>query len=183
MKKSRRYINREYILRRDGYICGYCFERKATQVDHIIPVAYAEMNEESNLIACCCDCNLIAGSKVFENIEAKRAYIQEELKTRKWEERRALEKIEPIPLSAVIVEDHKTKVAVYAKKAVPIAPVRIAFLPVTEIPDWVVARKGRTRPKHGLGIGPKKRIRRSKTERSLAGYIEKFLEQFYFENR
>lgn len=82
---KRRKIPRMKILRRDNYICGYCFENQATTVDHIIPVAYKDNPNEDNLIACCTRCNSIAGSKVFSSIQEKRDYINSTIKTSpKW---------------------------------------------------------------------------------------------------
>jgi hypothetical protein len=107
MNKNRRYINRERILERDGYVCCYCFERRATEVDHIMPVAYAEMDEDSNLISSCRDCNAIAGSQVFESIDVKRAYIQAELAKPKWQHRRAMERIDPLPLTMPAAAEQK----------------------------------------------------------------------------
>lgn len=105
----RRYFNHEKILKRDGYICGYCFERRATQVDHIVPVTYLQMNEESNLIACCEDCNRIAGNKVFDSIQEKREYIQGVLKTAKWATRRAAQVVDSLPLNREVEDVSKKK--------------------------------------------------------------------------
>jgi 5-methylcytosine-specific restriction endonuclease McrA len=51
---------RSRILSRDGYTCRYCGERapfvKIT-VDHVVPVDKGGDNEDSNLVACCWECN------------------------------------------------------------------------------------------------------------------------------
>jgi hypothetical protein len=65
---------RRRILERDHYLCRYCNER-ADQVDHIIPYTWSIRNEDSNLVACCGRCNLVAGNKVFDSFDQKRDYI------------------------------------------------------------------------------------------------------------
>lgn len=44
------------ILRRDGYICGYC-GGDATTVDHIIPRSQGGTHSPDNLTAACKSCN------------------------------------------------------------------------------------------------------------------------------
>ena len=70
--------------------CVYCGEDADTK-DHVVPVSYyfngkrtgrhltADFGEE-NLVDCCRECNCMANNKVFDNIQAKREYIQERIK-------------------------------------------------------------------------------------------------------
>lgn len=44
------------VLERDMWICRHCGER-ATQVDHLHPVAHGGNNTSSNLVASCAPCN------------------------------------------------------------------------------------------------------------------------------
>ena len=62
--------------------CGYCFERWATDWDHILPVSYRLDNSEGNLMPCCRRCNGFAGNLIFDSVEAKREYIRCRLKTK-----------------------------------------------------------------------------------------------------
>lgn len=57
-----------------GQTCYYCNEF-ATCIDHIIPVSYGGSNELENLVLSCSLCNLLAGDKVFSNIDEKQSYI------------------------------------------------------------------------------------------------------------
>jgi 5-methylcytosine-specific restriction endonuclease McrA len=43
---------RAAVLKRDNYICFYC-GRKATTVDHLLPVSRGGSDEEENLVAAC----------------------------------------------------------------------------------------------------------------------------------
>lgn len=72
----------EKILRRDGYMCGYCFG-VATEVDHIVPFSHGGPNDKRNLIASCRTCNALAYDAVFNTLEEKRAYIQGQRAARK----------------------------------------------------------------------------------------------------
>jgi 5-methylcytosine-specific restriction endonuclease McrA len=65
-------------------ICGWCFQRVADSVDHMVPRAYKTLgaNRPSNLMPSCMRCNLIASDKVFDSIEEKRAYIVAQLRRR-----------------------------------------------------------------------------------------------------
>lgn len=55
---------RKYILERDDNLCGYC-GNEANSVDHIIPKASGGTDDESNLIACCRNCNSTKGAKTL----------------------------------------------------------------------------------------------------------------------
>jgi len=44
------------VLQRDYYTCHYCAQ-EATTVDHLIPVSKGGTDQESNLVACCVQCN------------------------------------------------------------------------------------------------------------------------------
>jgi hypothetical protein len=52
---------RQRVLKRDGYICGYCGQ-DATEVDHIIARAKGGGHDLDNLIACCKRCNGLKGA-------------------------------------------------------------------------------------------------------------------------
>ncbi|WP_078657955.1 HNH endonuclease [Streptomyces rimosus] len=48
---------RRTILRRDNRTCYLCGDPKASEVDHIIPVAFGGTDEPMNLAACCRTCH------------------------------------------------------------------------------------------------------------------------------
>ena len=47
---------RQRIFERDGYRCRYC-GGPAEVVDHIVAIAHGGTDDDSNLVACCRDCN------------------------------------------------------------------------------------------------------------------------------
>lgn len=47
---------RARILKRDRHTCQYCGD-PATEVDHITPVSRGGSHADTNLVACCTDCN------------------------------------------------------------------------------------------------------------------------------
>ena len=63
--RLRKTVSREArprILQRDGYVCGYCPERKRRKpsslvIDHIIPVKDGGAHEPANFVASCRSCN------------------------------------------------------------------------------------------------------------------------------
>lgn len=58
---------RAMVLDRDGRLCqirGPRCKRRASQVDHIVPLAHGGSNELSNLRAACATCNASTGSQV-----------------------------------------------------------------------------------------------------------------------
>lgn len=57
-----------------GQNCYYCGEF-ATCIDHIVPVSWYRDNDITNLVLSCSLCNIIAGDKVFDNVEDKQEYI------------------------------------------------------------------------------------------------------------
>jgi hypothetical protein len=59
--------------------CAYCFSDWASGWDHFIPVSYRVINSAWNLIPSCKRCNCIAGNRMFNSVEEKRAYINERL--------------------------------------------------------------------------------------------------------
>lgn len=63
------------ILKRDDYICQYCFEG-ATEIDHIIPYSYIPCNLDENLVASCGECNRLASNMVFDSFLDKYMYIK-----------------------------------------------------------------------------------------------------------
>lgn len=88
---SRRIILSVYKLRKqlkesdEPVWCEYC-GLPADTVDHVKPVAYTNAIEHlakisnTKLVYCCRECNSIAGSRVFQSLAAKRAYIQQRLR-------------------------------------------------------------------------------------------------------
>lgn len=58
-----------------GQSCYYCGEF-ATCIDHIIPISYGGGNNIDNLVLSCSLCNLIAGDKVFNDVDEKGDYIR-----------------------------------------------------------------------------------------------------------
>lgn len=63
------------ILEKYHYGCQYCGEA-GSGVDHIIPYSYLNGHGGTdNLVSACQSCNSIAGDKVFESFQEKRAYI------------------------------------------------------------------------------------------------------------
>lgn len=71
------------ILERDGYVCIYC-GADATEVDHIIPYSFIHDNDESNLVSCCRDCNLISHDRIFNSFSDKFAFISKNRSSIHW---------------------------------------------------------------------------------------------------
>jgi len=70
-------LNRETrlkVLGKTNFTCVYCGE-EARHADHIHPYSKGGADDESNLVAACPTCNLIASNHVFASFQAKRAYI------------------------------------------------------------------------------------------------------------
>lgn len=67
----------------DGY-CAYCDgpHTASYHIEHIIPVAVGGTNNISNLAISCPTCNVLAGSKVFPTVMAKRLYVLHKRKPR-----------------------------------------------------------------------------------------------------
>lgn len=89
MRARRRNISqakKAAAIEAGGGICVYC-GAAATVVDHLIPYAYSQDNTPNNLVPSCADCNAIAGSLVFESMEAKRGYIQDQRSKPRWQRR------------------------------------------------------------------------------------------------
>jgi len=74
------------ILERDGYVCAYCLG-EAFEVDHILPWSWNHDDGDNNLIACCTDCNAIAGTKIFSSLEEKYTYINSVRRNKKWQKK------------------------------------------------------------------------------------------------
>jgi hypothetical protein len=75
-------VQRTRILEKYDYLCVYCM-READSVDHIIPWSYLHDSNDENLVACCMECNLIAGDKVFFSFAEKYQYIDRVRKHRR----------------------------------------------------------------------------------------------------
>lgn len=59
---------REFILKRDGWVCAYCqikLDSTNASVDHVIPVSKdkSQSHNPANLRACCRKCNSIKSDK------------------------------------------------------------------------------------------------------------------------
>jgi 5-methylcytosine-specific restriction endonuclease McrA len=52
---------REIVLTRDRFVCSYCAENEADQVDHVIPHSRGGGNGLDNLLAACASCNASKG--------------------------------------------------------------------------------------------------------------------------
>jgi 5-methylcytosine-specific restriction endonuclease McrA len=76
------------IFSRDQYTCVYC-GGLADVIDHVIPYAHSQNNEDTNLVASCKDCNSMVSDKVFSSFDEKKAYILERRNNRKWRKRLA----------------------------------------------------------------------------------------------
>lgn len=82
-KRSR--FNYKKALIRDRYTCQYCGyspsycigDFKPITVDHIHPFKYSGSNRLDNLVACCFECNVMMGAKLFEDFLDKKAYLVE----------------------------------------------------------------------------------------------------------
>ena len=65
---------RRLALERYGHQCVYC-GGKAWQADHITPRSAGGKDVLDNLVACCSQCNEIAGGRVFKDIDEKYLYV------------------------------------------------------------------------------------------------------------
>jgi|SRR6516225_2250354 len=83
------------ILERDQFRCRYCgLDGKASfenalvmSVDFDVPRAHKGKKAPANLVACCRPCNMIKGTRVYENFEEAKKYVlarRQELR-RVWE--------------------------------------------------------------------------------------------------
>ena len=83
------------ILERDQYRCQYCgldglasFENSlAMSVDFVVPRARKGKKDPRNLVACCRDCNMIKGTRIYRSFDEAKAYVlkqREELR-KAWE--------------------------------------------------------------------------------------------------
>ena len=68
-----------YLIEAYGEKCVYCHRNISTQIDHVIPYSYCRYHGLENLRPCCSWCNLIASDNVFEDFDAKYAYIRQQL--------------------------------------------------------------------------------------------------------
>jgi len=60
-------LNRQNILRRDGFTCQYCGARhKVLTIDHVIPRSRGGRDSWENLVAACLDCNVRKGDRTPE---------------------------------------------------------------------------------------------------------------------
>jgi 5-methylcytosine-specific restriction endonuclease McrA len=64
-QRRRIRVNRHRIMRRDGYTCVYCGNKKELTIDHVIPKSKGGDNSWKNLVTCCSPCNLKKGDKLL----------------------------------------------------------------------------------------------------------------------
>jgi 5-methylcytosine-specific restriction endonuclease McrA len=62
------------ILKRDGYACVYCGNKKNITLDHVLPRSRGGNNDWLNLVACCSSCNKFKDDRTPE--EAGMAFIK-----------------------------------------------------------------------------------------------------------
>ncbi len=62
------------ILKRDGYTCVYCGNKKNITLDHVLPRSRGGNNDWLNLVACCSSCNKFKDDRTPE--EAGMAFIK-----------------------------------------------------------------------------------------------------------
>ncbi len=65
-RRSFRRRESKRILERDFYRCRYCNSHIDLAIDHVIPVIQGGDNSESNLVACCRQCNSRKGGRTPE---------------------------------------------------------------------------------------------------------------------
>lgn len=53
------------VLKRDGYVCGYCSEQGST-IDHVLPQSKGGKNTWMNTVAACQPCNAKKGNRTPE---------------------------------------------------------------------------------------------------------------------
>jgi len=66
--RTRSAVTRRGVLRRDGFRCAYCRERKATTVDHVIPRSRGGPNTWENVVAACEPCNARKGDRLVREL-------------------------------------------------------------------------------------------------------------------
>lgn len=59
-------LSKSGVLKRDGFKCAYCHERRADTVDHIIPRSKGGPDSWENLISSCLTCNQEKGNRTPE---------------------------------------------------------------------------------------------------------------------
>lgn len=65
---------RKAVLQAHNNRCYYC-GKKATTIDHIMPVSRGGNSEIDNLVASCLACNQRAGDRPFQDRDQKRSYL------------------------------------------------------------------------------------------------------------
>lgn len=64
----------EQVMKQDRWTCQYC-GAPATELDHIVPMAWGGGDEFSNQVASCHTCNQLASGDLFCNFEDKKRFI------------------------------------------------------------------------------------------------------------
>lgn len=66
---------RSETLLRDNFICQYCGD-PAPMADHVIPRRRKGPDHIDNLVACCPECNRVAGNTLFRSFADKKSWIR-----------------------------------------------------------------------------------------------------------
>ncbi len=66
--RTRSVVTRRGVLRRDGFGCAYCSDRKAATVDHVVPRSRGGPNTWENVVACCAPCNSRKGDRLLHEL-------------------------------------------------------------------------------------------------------------------
>ena len=99
-EKSKVGLMRE-VQRRDNFMCRYCGKDGLASldnwhdctIDHVVPRTHGGSDDETNLVTCCGYCNAIKSERVFESIDAARAYIMERRKKLQGHYEKVLDKV------------------------------------------------------------------------------------------
>ncbi len=80
-KRTKVSMRRRFdIFKRDGFRCMYCGRTPPTvilEIDHILPIAEGGLNEVSNLVTSCVDCNRGKAAGLLTNKPQSLGVIQE----------------------------------------------------------------------------------------------------------
>ena len=66
--RTRSAVSRRGVLRRDGFRCAYCRDRRASTVDHVIPTSRGGANTWENVVAACEPCNTRKGDRLLREL-------------------------------------------------------------------------------------------------------------------
>jgi len=66
--RTRSVVTRRAVLRRDGFRCAYCADRRASTVDHVVPRSRGGPNTWENVVGCCEPCNSRKGDRLLREL-------------------------------------------------------------------------------------------------------------------